>query len=99
MQENIDSHFNGFIAQQIIKPLNGILVVVTGRLNTMTRKQAWNYLIDLGAVIRRKVTKRTDLVLVGDKPGQNANRAKQFGVQIICEDDVLTGNLLDICKR
>lgn len=62
----------------------------------MTRQQAWAHLEELGAVIRRQVTRKTDLVLVGDAPGQNAQRAEQFGVRVISEEDVLEGNLWDL---
>lgn len=86
------------ITGDLFQPLAGRSIVVTGRLETMTRKQAWSCLESLGAIIRRRVTSQTDLVLVGDKPGQNAARAAQFVIKIISEDDVLNGNLWDICK-
>ena len=80
----------------LFRPLTGLSVVVTGRLETMTRKQAWAHLEELGAVIRRQVTRKTDLVLIGDAPGQNAQRAEQLGVRVISEEDVLEGNLWEI---
>lgn len=80
----------------LFQPLAGLTIVVTGRLATMTRRQAWATLEELGATIRRKVTKRTDLVLVGKKPGQNAQRAKKFGVRVIREEDLLEGFLWKI---
>ena len=83
----------------LFRPLIGQSIVVTGRLETMTRKQAWALLIELGAVIRSRVTRQTDLVLIGDKPGVNAKLAEQFGVIVICENDVLIGNLWDIRGR
>lgn len=82
--------------RNLFRPLAGLSVVVTGRLATMTRKQAWDLLESLGAVIRRRVTSKTDLVLFGDAPGQNAGRAAQFGVRVISEEDVLAGNLWDV---
>ncbi len=62
----------------------------------MTRKEAWALLEELGAVIRRKVTKQTNLVLIGAKPGLNAKRAELAGTKIIGEKEVLTGNLWEI---
>ena len=80
----------------LFKPLAGLLIVVTGRLETMTRKQAWTLLEELGAVIRRTVTRKTNFVLVGDAPGKNAKRAEQLGVRVIREADILDGNLWEI---
>ncbi len=80
----------------LFRPLAGLSIVVTGRLETMTRKQAWTLLEELGAVIRRRVTQKTDFVLVGDAPGQNAKRAEQLGVRVIREADILDGNLWEI---
>ena len=80
----------------LFKPLARLSIVVTGRLETMTRKQAWILLEELGAVIRRTVTRKTNFVLVGNAPGQNAKRAEQLGVRVIREADVLEGNLWEI---
>lgn len=80
----------------LFRPLTGLSIVVTGRLKTMTRQQAWAHLEELGAVIRRRVTQKTDLVLIGDAPGQNAQRAEQLGVRVISEEDVLDGNLWEV---
>lgn len=80
----------------LFRPLTDLSIVVTGRLATMTRKQAWATLEELGATIRRRVTKKTDLVLLGKKPGQNAERAHQLGLKVISEEDVIEGNLWEV---
>ena len=80
----------------LFRPLTGLSIVVTGRLKTMTRRGAWAHLEEMGAVIRRQVTRKTDLVLIGDAPGQNAQRAEQLGVLVISENDILIGNLWDV---
>ena len=80
----------------LFQPLKGLAVVITGRLKTMTRKEAWVILEEMGATIRCRVSKRTDLVLIGSNPGQNAKRAHQLGLKVISEDDVLRENLWEM---
>ncbi len=66
-------------------PLAGKAVVVTGRLKSFTRKQAIQAIGAAGGVSKRSVTKATDCVVVGDRPGRNLAKAKELGVMIINE--------------
>lgn len=46
-------------------PFFGTGVCFTGKLSCMTRKQAWQYAVNLGAVPQKSVTKKTDFLVVG----------------------------------
>lgn len=66
--------------------------VLTGTLTTLTREEAKAKLEALGAKISASVSKKTDYVVVGENPGSKAENAKNIGVRIIDEFELL--NLL-----
>lgn len=69
--------------------LNGLSFVVTGTLSSMSRNDAKQKLIDLGAKVVGSVSKKTSYVVVGENPGSKATKAEQLGVKILDEDAFL----------
>jgi DNA ligase (NAD+) len=63
-------------------PLRGKTIVITGTLSGMTREEAKARLVALGAKVTNSVSKSTDIVVVGEKPGTKAHRAANLGVNI-----------------
>ncbi|MHB8415270.1 MAG: NAD-dependent DNA ligase LigA [Acidiferrobacteraceae bacterium] len=79
-------------------PLRGRTVVLTGRLESMTRDEARAGLTALGAKVAGTVSARTDLVVIGADAGSKAQRAHDLGVRTITEDEfreLLAGRLLN----
>ena len=66
-------------------PLKGKTIVLTGTLSSMTRDEAKQRLIALGAKVTSSVSKSTDLVIAGDRPGSKADRAATLGIEILDE--------------
>jgi DNA ligase (NAD+) len=66
-------------------PLAGKTVVVTGTLVNYDRVGIENAIKDAGGKASGSVSKKTDFVLVGDKPGSKFDKAKELGVKIISE--------------
>ena len=66
-------------------PLTGKTVVLTGRLSSMTRAEAKQALLGLGAKVTSSVSKSTDLVIAGDRPGSKADRALELGIEVFDE--------------
>jgi len=66
-------------------PLSGRTVVFTGGLASMTREDAEARARALGARTTDSVTRDTDLVVAGEKPGSKFARAQALGIQIIGE--------------
>jgi DNA ligase (NAD+) len=66
---------------------NSMTFVLTGELTSMTRKQAKQSIELLGGKVTGFVSKRTDYVVVGDKPGSKLKKANELGVKIINEKE------------
>lgn len=73
--------------------LAGKTVVITGTLETMGRQEAQERLRAAGAIVASSVSRKTDYVVVGESPGSKADRARELGVQILDEAELLS--LLD----
>ena len=67
-------------------PLAGKTVVVTGTLTRYSRSQAEDAIKRAGGRAASSVSKKTDFVLAGDRPGSKADKARQLGVTILNED-------------
>jgi DNA ligase (NAD+) len=65
--------------------LSGKLIVFTGTLATMTRPEAKAMAERLGARVSDSVSKRTDLVVVGEDAGSKARKAAELGVRVVTE--------------
>lgn len=66
-------------------PLTGKTVVITGALSGFTREQAQEECRRRGAIVTDSVSKKTNFLVVGEKPGSKLDKARQFGVTILDE--------------
>jgi len=69
--------------------LAGKTFVLTGTLTAMTRDEAKERIQTLGGKVTGSVSKKTDYVIYGDKPGSKLTKAQQLGVQSVDEDQFL----------
>nr|WP_205632879.1 BRCT domain-containing protein [Enhygromyxa salina] len=69
--------------------MNGKTVVVTGKLSKVKRADAEAKLTALGAKVTGSVSKSTDILFVGDKPGSKLAKAESLGVQVLDEDALM----------
>ena len=70
-------------------PLEGKVVMITGKLEQFTRREAHRKLASLGAIPERNVTQKTDLLICGEKPGVKLIQAKVKGIPILTEQHFL----------
>ena len=70
-------------------PFSGKTFVLTGTLSTMTRDEAKERLMSVGAKVTSSVTRNTDYVIVGENPGSKAAKASQLGVPCLSEEEWL----------
>ncbi|WP_299533852.1 NAD-dependent DNA ligase LigA [uncultured Streptomyces sp.] len=68
------------------RPLDGLVVVVTGTLVRHTRDGAKEALQSRGAKVTGSVSKKTAFVVVGDNPGSKYDKAMQLKVPVLDED-------------
>ncbi len=64
----------------------GKAFVVTGKLDGMTRQEAESLIRQHGGNADSSVTKSTDYLVVGEKPGSKLTRAKQLGTEILDQE-------------
>jgi DNA ligase (NAD+) len=69
--------------------LSGQTWVVTGTLAAMTREQATEALIELGAKVAGSVSKKTSGVVVGTDAGSKLKKAQELGIAVLDETGFL----------
>ncbi|WP_251713390.1 NAD-dependent DNA ligase LigA [Lactococcus ileimucosae] len=69
--------------------LSGKTVVLTGKLTSMTRTEAKEKLEVLGANVAGSVSKKTDLVVAGADAGSKLTKARDLGIEVWSEEELL----------
>ncbi len=67
----------------------GKTFVLTGTLPTMTREQASELIQNHGGKVSGSVSKKTSYVLAGEEAGSKLTKARDLGITIISEEDLL----------
>ncbi len=70
--------------------LNNIKFVITGKFDLYSRKELENKVKSLGGSVSSSVSKNTDYILVGQKPGSKYQKALNLGVKVISLEEFLT---------
>ena len=68
-------------------PFQGKTVVVTGKLEGLSRLEAESEVRRMGGMPASSVTAKTDYLIVGDKPGSKLAKAQKLGVNIMSDDE------------
>jgi len=75
-------------------PFAGMTFVITGTLASMSREEAQEALIALGAKVAGSVSKKTRYVIVGAEAGSKAKKAEELGIEMLDESQ-----FLDLIKK
>lgn len=80
----VNMTYNGQKKEDIeIHPVFGNkTIVLTGKLNIMSRSDATKALTNLGAKVTSSVTKKTDLVIAGEDAGSKLEKAQTLGIEV-----------------
>jgi DNA ligase (NAD+) len=78
-------HWPQMAAASATLPLAGATVVITGTLASMSREEATERLIGLGAKVSGSVSKKTTYLVAGADPGSKLRKAESAGVTVLDE--------------
>ena len=70
-------------------PLNGLNIVLTGTLPTLSRATATDLIENAGGKVGSAVTSKTSFLVAGDEAGSKLDKAKKLGVEILDEAELL----------
>jgi len=70
-------------------PLEGMTYVITGTMETLKRDDATERLERLGAKVAGSVSKKTTTVFAGEAAGSKLDKAKELGVPVATEADLI----------
>jgi DNA ligase (NAD+) len=70
-------------------PLDGLTIVLTGGLTSISRDDATALAKEAGARVSGSVSKKTDFVVAGENPGSKYDKAVSLGVEIVDEREFL----------
>jgi DNA ligase (NAD+) len=76
-------------APAAVDPLAGKTFVLTGTLSGLTRDEATQALSARGAKVAGSVSKKTHYLVAGAEAGSKLNRARELGVRVIDEQELL----------
>ena len=83
----------GLLTEAVSEPVGdkfaGLTFVLTGTLPTMTRDEAAELIKKAGGKVSGSVSKKTSYVVAGDAAGSKLTKAKELGVNVISEEELL----------
>lgn len=88
-QAGVNMEFRGTVPSVSNHSLAGKTVVLTGTLRQFTRKEVAEKLERLGAHVTNQVSKKTDLVIAGDRAGSKLKKARDLAIEIWDEETFL----------
>jgi DNA ligase (NAD+) len=71
---------------EVVGPLSGLTVVITGSVPGFTRDGAKEAVVAAGGKAASSVSRRTDFVVAGARAGSKLTRAEQLGVPVIAAE-------------
>lgn len=69
------------------QPFKGLKFVVTGTLKNYSRSEIQDLIRKKGGIVSESVSRKTDYLILGENPGSKYQKALQFGIKIITEEE------------
>ena len=67
----------------------GCTIAATGKLENFTRDGINSKIISLGGIAASSVTRKTDYLICGNKPGSKLMKARELGIPVLMEQEFL----------
>jgi DNA ligase (NAD+) len=77
------------VADPSLLPLQGSTYVLTGTLDAMSRDDAKQHLLSLGAKVSGSVSPKTDVVVAGPGAGSKLTKAESLGLTVMTEEEFI----------
>ena len=71
-------------------PFVGCTIVATGKLENFTRDGINSKIVSLGATAGSSVTRKTNYLICGEKPGSKLTKARELGIPVLTEQEFLS---------
>ncbi|MGE0882966.1 MAG: NAD-dependent DNA ligase LigA [Blastocatellales bacterium] len=75
--------------ESVSRVFDGKIFVLTGTLPTMKRDDAKAFIEARGGRVGNTVSRKTDFIVVGEDAGSKLERAKEYGIILISESDLI----------
>jgi DNA ligase (NAD+) len=66
---------------------NDEIYVITGKLETISRQNLENFIVENGGIVSNSISKKTFSLIVGKDPGSKLDKASKLGIKIINFED------------
>ena len=86
-KHHVNMEYHGKIVENDI--FKGKIFVLTGTLEHMTRSEAKEKIESLGGVVTNSVSKKTDVLVVGNQPGSKYDEAQKLNITIWNEQEFI----------
>ena len=74
--------------ETIESAVSGKIVVITGTLPTLGRKEAAELVEKYGGKVSGSVSKKTDYVVAGESAGSKLTKAQELGITVLTEEEL-----------
>lgn len=91
-QAGVTMHYTGErIDKEAVadSPFFGKTIVLTGKLEQLSRNEAKDQLLAQGAKVSGSVSKKTDLVIAGEDAGSKLDKATELGIEVWSEQQMM----------
>lgn len=86
---NFERQDSEYLERSADSAVSGKTFVLTGTLATMKRSDAASLIKSAGGKVTSSVSKSTDYLVTGESPGSKLQKARDLGVTVLTEDELL----------